>query len=94
MDSWCREAKGGIVIRVKVIPRASKPGIQGVDNNRLRIKLKSPPVEGKANRELVETLAKVLKIPKGEIEIIKGIKGREKEVFIPRLTRGNLEALI
>lgn len=94
MDSWYREVKGGIVVKVKIIPKSSRPSIQGVDNNRLRIKLKSPPVEGKANRELVETLAKVLKVPKGEIEIIKGIKGREKEVFIPRLTREDLEALI
>jgi len=94
MDAWYREVKGGIVVKVKVIPKSSRPSIQGVDNNRLRMKLKSPPVEGKANRELVETLAKVLKVPKREIEIIKGIKGREKEVFIPRLNREDLEALI
>jgi len=93
-SSWYKEAKGGIVIRIKVTPKSSRPGIQGVNNNRLCIKLKSPPIEGKANQELVETLAKALKVPKREIEIIRGIKGREKEVFIPRLKRKDLEALI
>ncbi len=82
------------MVKVKVIPKSSRPGIQGVDGDRLRVRLKSPPVEGKANREIVETLAKVLKVPKREIEIIKGVKGREKDVFIPRLTHEDLEILI
>ncbi len=93
MTLWFREIKEGAVIKVKVVTKSSRPGIQGVDGDRLRVRLKSPPIEGKANRELMETLAKALKVPKGEIEIIKGIKGKEKEVFIPHLTREALEAL-
>ncbi len=82
------------MLKVRVVPRSSRPGIQGVKGERLRIRLKSPPIEGRANAELVELLSKSLKVPKGEIEIIRGIKGREKEVFIPSLNPKDLEALL
>ena len=93
MTPWCREVKGGIIIRIRVVPRSSRPGIQGVEENHLKVRLKSPPVEGKANKELMEVLAKALKIPKGKVEIVKGQKARTKEVFLEGITPGDLEDL-
>ena len=64
MTPWYREGKGGVVVKVKVVPRSSRPGIQGVEGDHLKVRLKSPPVEGKANKELVEVMAKALGWPK------------------------------
>ena len=78
---------------MKVIPRSSKPGVQGVEGEYLKVRLKSPPVEGKANRELVEVLAKVLGVSKGQVEIISGVKGRVKEVMLSGVRPEKLEDL-
>lgn len=94
MAQWCREREGGTLVRVKVVPRSSKTGLQGVEGDYLKVRLKSPPVEGKANRELMETLAKALGIPKGKVEIVKGHKARTKEVFLTGVKPGDLEDLL
>jgi uncharacterized protein len=70
-----------MLLAVKVIPNASKPRIleeQGL----LKVYVKSPPVDGKANKELVEALAKHFKIKKNRIEIVRGETSRKKSVKI------------
>jgi hypothetical protein len=69
-------------IKVKTIPRASVPGIEELKENELKVKLKSPPVEGKANQELIKLLADYYKIPKSRIEITKGLTSRNKIIKI------------
>ena len=64
-------------VSVKVIPRSSKNKIIW-ENDILKVKLTSPPVEGKANKELIRFLSKVFKIPKSEIRIVRGEKSRKK----------------
>lgn len=52
----------------------------------LKIRIKGPPVDGKANRELVRFLAEMLDIPQGQITIIRGASGRRKAVAVEGLT--------
>lgn len=59
----------------------------------LRIKLRSRPVEGAANRELVSALAGALGVPRSEITIEAGLAGRAKIVTAPAAARGPLLAL-
>lgn len=70
----------GMVINIKVEPRSSKSGIAGYYRDGLKVKLTSPPLEGKANKELVEVLAREFKISKKDIEIIRGEKSKNKVV--------------
>ncbi len=63
-------------------PRAKLNGINGILNNRLRIRLKSPPVDGKANKHLIELLASDFGVSKTDIEIISGKQSRNKRVTI------------
>lgn len=79
---------------MRVTPRSSKSGVQGVEGEYLRVKLKSPPVEGRANSELMEVLAKTLGISKTQMEIVKGFKGRIKEVMISGLEPEELKDLV
>ncbi len=74
--------KDYLIINIKVEPRSSKSGIAGPYGDSLKVRLNSPPVEGKANKELIEILAKEFKIRKKDVEIIKGEKSKNKVVRI------------
>lgn len=67
-----------LLLSVYVIPRSSKTEIIGVFNDALKIKLKSPPVDNEANKELINFLAQKLKISKLNIDIISGYKNKRK----------------
>lgn len=76
----------GSAITVRVSPRASKNEISGImQDGTIKIKLTSPPVEGKANQALVEFLSELLGIPKSKIEIVSGSSGRIKLIAIEGL---------
>ncbi|GAB4537745.1 MAG: hypothetical protein Fur0020_06470 [Thermodesulfovibrionia bacterium] len=75
-----KRAKGGVVINIKVEPRSSYSGIVGIHGDGLKVRLKSPPVEGRANKELVDILSDELGIPRSDIEIISGKASRNKLV--------------
>lgn len=65
-------------IKFKIIPNASKSEFVGEYADAIKIKLSSPPIEGKANAELIKFLSKKLEISKASIEIISGETGRDK----------------
>lgn len=73
----------GVALPVRVIPRASRNEIVEIlSDQTVKIRLKAPPVEGKANEELIDFLSKVLDIPKSNFEIVGGKTGRDKLVSI------------
>lgn len=72
----------GVVIDVRVIPRAAKPGIAGTRAGALLVRLKAPPVEGAANEELIELLARTAGVPRRSVSILSGDRGRGKRVAI------------
>jgi uncharacterized protein (TIGR00251 family) len=75
-----------ITIKIKVEPRSSKSGIAGPYGDALKVNLNSPPVEGKANKELIDVLAEELGIAKKDIEIISGQSSKNKIVRLHGLT--------
>ena len=86
-------------ITVKVTPNAKRNEIVGWTETAnggeaLRIKLKAPPVDGKANRELIAFLAKTVGVPKGAVSIVRGSRDRLKTVEITGPTAGTTRALI
>ena len=74
-------------LKLRVVPNAPKSEIVGSygEDGALKIKLKAPPVDGKANTELIEFLSKAYKVQKGKIAIISGLTGRNKVVEIEGL---------
>ena len=71
------------IIKIKVIPHAGKNEIVGkLADGTLKIKLKAPPVDGKANEELVKFLAKEFGVKKDGVKIISGKTGRKKIIEI------------
>jgi uncharacterized protein (TIGR00251 family) len=70
------------VLRIKVKPNASKQEIQIAADGSLIVYLKSPPVDGKANAELIKLLAVEFKVPKSSIQIKSGVSSKQKLVEI------------
>jgi len=64
-----------------VIPRARKTEFQ-MENNIIRIKINTAPEKGKANKKILDLLAKELKIPRNNITMVKGEFSRHKVVRI------------
>ena len=72
----------GVLINVRVIPRAAKAGIAGTRDGALLVRLNAPPVEGAANAELVELIAGALRVARRAVTIIGGERSRQKRVRI------------
>ncbi len=71
-----------IIIEVKVVPSSGKLGACLDASNKLKIYLKSPPEDGKANRELIKYLAQALNTTQAAVSIIAGATGRKKKIRI------------
>ena len=75
----------GVAIAVRVIPRAGRSGLAGTRGDALLVRLQSPPVEGAANEELIEVLARALQVPKRAVSIVGGERSRQKRVRVAGL---------
>ena len=84
-------AEGGAAFPVRVVPRASRNEISGRHGDAVKIRLTAPPVEGAANRALVDFLAETLGIRKNQIEILSGRASRDKIVCVVGLTPQEVE---
>lgn len=82
-----------VVFAVRVLPRAAQNEIVGELDGALKVKIKSPPIDGAANAELVKTLAKFLNVPKSAVEILKGQTSKNKLVKIRGISQLNLPDL-
>lgn len=76
-----KQTKDGLTLHLKISPNASKNEIIKTEDG-LKIKITAPPVDGKANKALIEFLSKKIKVPKTSIEIIKGETSKEKTLLI------------
>ena len=80
------ESPEGAILSVKVQPRSSRAGIAGIADGALKVRLNSAPVDGQANRELVETLAEAFGIPKSRVSVKSGGSARTKRILLSGLT--------
>jgi uncharacterized protein (TIGR00251 family) len=77
-----RSVEGGVVITVRVVPRASHRGIAGTRDQALLVRLNAAPVDGAANAELVDVLARALDVPKRTVTLVAGERARTKRVHV------------
>lgn len=96
--SFYSAAGGGFILNLHIQPRASKNQVSGLQDNALKIRLTSPPVDGAANKLCREYLADLLDVPKSAVEIISGETSRHKRVRVtcdePARVQGILDSLI
>ncbi len=81
---YLSEKSGETILNAYIQPKASKNEFSGIFRDRLKIRITSPPLEGEANRECIEFLAKTLSVSKSEIKLLRGGQSREKTFTIAR----------
>ncbi len=74
------------VLRVHVVPNAKSDSVVGEYGGAIKIKLRAPAVEGKANAALIRFLAEQLKLPRHSIVLERGHRSRDKLIRIDGLT--------
>lgn len=84
--AWCVDTPEGVVVNVRAQPRSSKPGIDGLwGEDALKVKIRAAPVDGKANKEIVEVLAEAFGVPKSRVSFKSGETGKTKRLLIAGL---------
>jgi uncharacterized protein (TIGR00251 family) len=83
-----------VMIMVHVHPNAARSCVIGFREDVLHVKVAAPPVEGKANLELVKFLSGLLGVSRGSVSIEKGATGRRKAVAIAGLPREQVVKLL
>jgi hypothetical protein len=79
---YLRAVAGGVEIDVLVSPRASKDRIVGPHQERLKIAVAAPPVDGEANDALVRFIAGALSVPRRAVTLVRGSSGRRKTIRV------------
>lgn len=70
------------LLSIKAVPNAARSEVVGWLGETLKIRLKAPPVDGKANAELCRFLAAELGLPKTAVTLVAGASTRQKRVEI------------
>ena len=83
-----------VTLSLHIQPRASKNEVCGVQDNALKIRLTSPPVDGAANKLCREFIADLFDISKSSVEIISGETSRYKRVRISGRDQEQLRGVI
>ena len=74
---------GGSAVQCHVQPNASRTAVAGMFGPELKISLKTPPVDGKANKELCRFFADLFGLPGSSVQLLSGQTSRRKRIFIP-----------
>src|SRR5258706_14163640 len=82
-----QEREGTVTFSMRVQPRASKDEIAGEMGGALKVRLRAPAVEDRANHALIDFLAELLKTPRAAVSIFSGERSRVKGIEIRGVTR-------
>ncbi|RAI12186.1 MAG: YggU family protein [Candidatus Melainabacteria bacterium] len=87
-----RKTNEGIIVNLRISPNAKKNEIIK-DGDIIKVKITALPIDGKANKALVEFFAKNFKIPKTSIEILKGETSKEKTILFKTMDEDKVNNL-
>jgi len=82
LPPWIRGGEGGVVLEIHLQPGARRSAVVGEHGGRLKIALRAPPIDGRANAELIDFLAARLQLPRGAVRIVAGASSRSKRVAV------------
>ena len=76
------ETSEGIILVVRLVPNSSFSKIVDYTNEYIRIKISAPPIENKANKELLDYFSQFFSVNKSKISIVSGEKSKLKKILI------------
>lgn len=82
MNWYCLDSNDHLILKLHVQPGARRTEAVGLHGGELKIKLASPPVDGKANDQLLKFLAKRFAVPLKQVVLKRGAQSRHKIVEI------------
>ena len=82
MAQWYRKTPDGWLLTLHIQPGAKKSEVVGLHGDALKVRVASPPVDGKANEALVAFIADQLGLPKRAVQLVKGDTSRAKTVLV------------
>ncbi len=87
------QREGAVRFSVRVQPRSSRTGVEGVHGDALTVRVNAPPVDGAANEAVVEVLAEALGVPRRAVRIVSGDSSRTKVVEVEGVDAAVVHAL-
>ena len=94
-EGFLTPARDGILLNLRVSPGAKRTSIEGpYGENALKLKVASPPVDGKANAEVESFLAESLGIPGSYVAVIRGTSSRDKVVLVRGVEAATLREIL
>ena len=75
------------MLQLRVYPNAARSKVLSLSDGVLQVRVAAPPVKGKANKELISLLSKILGVSKDALEITKGHTSRSKVITIDGLSQ-------
>ncbi len=94
MADYLTETPEGVVLAVKARPRSSRAGIDGILEDALKVRIRCAPVDGKANRELVETLADAFDLPKSSVVFVSGETSKTKRILLRGVSAARVRSVV
>ena len=88
------ETPEGAILNVKAQPRSSKAGIDGLIGDAVKVRIRCAPVDGKANKELIETLADAVGIAKGRVSFKSGETSKQKRILLSGVSGGDVRRVV
>jgi uncharacterized protein len=85
---------GAVIFSVRVQPGARKDEIAGEWDGALKLRLRAPAVEDRANEALIEYLAQTLNTPRAAVRILSGERSRTKRIEVRGVTTGQVQQLL
>ncbi len=90
-----RSSDDGVLIALRVSPGAKKSGVEGMyGENSIKLKVASPPVDGKANKEVESLLANFLGVRKSDVEVVRGASSRDKAILVRGVESSAVERIL
>ncbi|HEY7489822.1 MAG TPA: DUF167 domain-containing protein [Candidatus Tectomicrobia bacterium] len=89
-----QQSTTGVLLQVRVQPRASVARVEGVQGERLRLRVTAPPLAGAANAACIALLAQALGIRRSQVHLQAGEKSRDKLFHITGLTAAEVAAVL
>ena len=81
-SAWRRDRDGAVVLMLHVQPGAARSEFAGMYGDALKLRLAAPPIEGKANDELIRFLADLFGVPRRNVLLLRGETTRAKTVRV------------
>lgn len=75
-------SKEGVLVEVYVAPRAKRSQLTGLHGGYPKIALAAPPIEGRANEELIAFLRDLFGLPRSRIELVRGDTSKRKLLLL------------